>query len=257
MDRRSIDDGSSMDRPIVTSPIVALRRPPPSVAANPASWQGPALARRLLLDPSMKIESLTCYAWSFEGAPVDAAGGARPLSWIRVPGEAALASTRATTALARARSAEVIMLRCFGSVEDDGTFHCTDAVRIAVRNVAPVLAYFARFCASSALPWWSADDVVEAYLATGDAALRAAAHQRAWQASTSLDGHARRAAQCAMFAAYGDRTVAACREASKLALEILGADSLRAALRAGDLQERALASALLREVDDGRLARAA
>lgn len=190
---------------------------------------------------------VTCYAWSFEGAPNKGAAST-DLSWIQIPGRAQLASTDALTALSRARSPHLSIFRCYGAIESDGVFRCAEAVEVFHGDVTRSLDLFARYCGLAVHRRWQPDEVVRGYLTTGDETLRAAAHQLAWGASNELYDSARAAARIAMYAAQRDARILATREAARLTLAVLGAESLEVAARNRVRLERSLASQLLRDL---------
>jgi hypothetical protein len=193
-------------------------------------------------------EPMMCYAWSFDGAP-RAGSPMRDGAWFEIPGSPRLAATRATVALKRARTAEVAVYRCAVTLED-GQPCCSDAMQLAEVDASYALRYFAAYCARTVLGFWQPEDVVRYYLRTGDAALRATAHQSAWASSTQLTGPARLAARVAMFAAHADQVALATREAARIQRSLRGADSLEATSLVLYHQERVLSAALMLAIDD-------
>ncbi|MBL0221071.1 MAG: hypothetical protein IPQ07_45330 [Myxococcales bacterium] len=190
---------------------------------------------------------VTCYAWSFEGGPQKGTASAG-LSWIQISQHARLASTDALTALSRARGPMLSVFRCYGAIGGDGVFGCADAALVFHGDVSSSLDVFSRYCGFATHRHWAPDEVVRSYLATGDEALRESAHQLAWAASNDLHDGERAAARIAMYAAQRDARVLATREAVRLTLSVLGAESLEAAARNRVRLERSLGSQLLRSV---------
>lgn len=191
----------------------------------------------------MASAPVTCFTWSFEGAPE--VGRSVP-GWIVLPDEPQQVATRATAALAFATSPWLRIHRCHGEIDDRGELACAEAVRLAEVDAGEHLRYFARSCAVSVLHLWPASPGVVHYLQTGAPELAATAHHEAWARSAELFGLERLAARAAMFAAHHDQIALATRQAANLVTAIAARISLDDAIAARNRQERTLASSLQR-----------
>lgn len=197
-------------------------------------------------------EPVTWFAFAFPGAP---AHGSIVGGWTDVPDEPFQVAPRARIALGRAQSTRMRVYRCFGLALDRAGWWCDDAALIGDFDATACLARFARYCASTVQVLWPAPALVREYIATGNPAVRGAAHHVAATCADVLGGAQRIAAQVAMFATCDDRTLLAARETARLAAQLLGASSPQATELAVKRQERFLASTLLAAVPRERISR--
>lgn len=133
-------------------------------------------------------------AWHFvgdtlrDGSPIPPDGVTLRHDGPVIPCESGLhASRHPFDALQYAPGDTLCLVRCGGIIVPHGKpedkIACSERTIIARMDAEPLLRYFARMQALSAVHLWSAPQVVLDYLMTGDESIRAAAWEAAWDAS--------------------------------------------------------------------------